>query len=853
MTIHKSIALPAFVLSLLLSCLPAPLAAQLPFDSLPPLPDEEGFAGMFAGVTGDVVLAAGGANFPEARPWEGGTKIWYDHIFAFENGGWRRREQTLPSPRAYGVSVSHDDAVVIAGGSDSAQHFATVFRLRYADGELETERLPDLPKSLANMAGALVGDELYIAGGTESPSATIASSGFYALNLALPYAQMQWRQLESWPGPERTQPVAASSGQAFYLFSGSRVGVDPDTGSPKRILPLLTDAYMYRPSPVKPPDGYWQKLPGMPRAAVAAPSPAPFIGQQHILLLGGVDAGVAAHTNVKEHPGFTHEILAYRAVEQDWSTLGLLPTGVSRVTAPTVQYQNDWLVVSGERRPGARSPNVLQMRRKSSFGSLNWLILILYLIVTLAIGFRFSRKNHSTSDFFLAGRRIPWWAAGISIYGTQLSAITFMSLPAVVYGTNWALVVGTLTIVAIVPVIVHLYLPYFRRLEITTVYELLESRFNLAVRWFGALSFLMLQLGRMGIVLFLPALALASVTGVDIFTCIILMGIVATIYTFLGGIEAVIWTDVLQVVVLLGGAVASVAVAASGVEGGLMGVYETGMALGKMDVVNPGWSFRELTLWVLLISFIFLNLTPYTSDQTVVQRYLTTKDEKAAARGVWTNGLMTFISVAVFYTLGTALYVFYLKNPGQIPAGRGEEILPMFILHNLPSGAAGLVIAGIFAATMSSLDSSMNSAATVCVNDFFRQRKKIDNDAKRLSIARYITLALGLLATGSAILLATFEIKYLFDYFQEILGLFGGSLTGVLILALFVKRSNAPGALVGGFIGALLPFVIKQSGLGLNGYLYGAVGVISCVIFGLIISAMTAGRFPPKPLELASN
>src|SRR5690606_599590 len=249
-------------------------------------------------------------------------------------------------------------------------------------------------------------------------------------------------------------------------------------------------------------------------------------------------------------------------------------------------------------------------------------------------------------------------------------------------------------------------------LNVTTAYEFLESRFNVKVRTLASVTFILMQLARMGIVIYLPSVAISSVTGIDIYLCIAIMGVISTIYTVLGGIEAVIWTDVVQVIVLMGGAIFCLFIALSQVDGGLGKVIEIGISMDKFKMFHAGWDTSRLVTWVALISFFFLVLIPYTSDQTVVQRYLTVRDEKEAAKSLWTNGLLTLPGILVFFGLGTILFVYYLDNPSAINANKPDELLPYFIVQNLPVGVAGIVIAAIFAASMSSLDSSMNSISS---------------------------------------------------------------------------------------------------------------------------------------------
>jgi Na+/proline symporter len=279
----------------------------------------------------------------------------------------------------------------------------------------------------------------------------------------------------------------------------------------------------------------------------------------------------------------------------------------------------------------------------------DYLCWVLYLAVLLAAGFYFSRREKSTRDFFLGGQRVRWWAAGISIFGTQLSAITFMAIPAKVYATDWSYILVQATIILVAPVIIFCFLPFFRRTGVNTAYEYLGLRFSPALRVIGSAVFCMMQFGRMAIVLFLPAMALAAVTGFNVILCILLMGFLCTVYTELGGIEAVIWTDVLQVGVLLGGALLCAGIICLHVGGGLPAIVSGAWSAGKFRAFHWSWDVASTGVWVVVIGAFFSNLVPYSSDQTVVQRYLTTKSEKQAGAAIWTNAVLVAPGLADFF------------------------------------------------------------------------------------------------------------------------------------------------------------------------------------------------------------
>lgn len=319
------------------------------WESLPSLPDAEGFAGAFAGVSHDVLLVAGGANFPDKMPWEGGVKVWYETVYALKapSGAWEK-VGNLPKPNGYGVSLSDDQGLICIGGGDAGQNFREVFRLSLEGGRLETTPLPSLPKPCALMSGAILGRKIYVLGGIEKPTDTTARSDF--LMLDLDHLEKGWQELASSPGPPRILSVMSAIGEAVYVFSGAALTAGPDG---KVVRQWLKDAWKYNVS-----EG-WQRLADLPRVAVAAPSPAP-MRDGRFLVLGGDDGGLVHFEPKVKHPGFSRDILAYDWRENSWITLAQLP--FSLVTTPAVNWHGKILIPGGEARPGKRSPQVWWMR-----------------------------------------------------------------------------------------------------------------------------------------------------------------------------------------------------------------------------------------------------------------------------------------------------------------------------------------------------------------------------------------------------------------------------------------------------------------------------------------------------------
>jgi len=741
-------------------------------------------------------------------------------------------------------------------------------------------------------------DSIYVVGGTEAVGAKEKATGnFWVLDLTKApkeendagekASDFVWRELQKdtpLPGPARMLPVVAVQtfrhDKCLYVFSGRTV-------VPGKAAVFNTDAYRYtHPEARAFKEGRtelraWKKLGDIqlkgeePRSITAGWGLA--FGDQHILAMGSrgkrflvmeaLGKKTAALTAAAEtetdpakkaklladakaadverrgmqehHTGFDKDLLLYHAVTDTWVKRGEFPVG-GHVTTTAVRWGDAVVIPSGEISPGIRSPKIWKTtakKREVSFGALNWTALGVYMAALLAMGFYFSKREKTTGDFFLAGKRIPWWAAGLSIYGTQLSAITFMAIPAATFRLDCVPYVANLTIICIAPFVVYLYLPFFSRLNVTTAYEYLEKRFNVAVRLWSSTSFILYQLGRMAVVVLLPALALSAVTGIDTTLCIVIMGVLCTFYTVLGGIEAVIWTDVLQVVVLLGGAILSFFVIAGKVEGGFAGIISIAQESGKLRVANLTWDHTVMALYIVFFGNFLGNLVPYTTDQAVVQRYLTVKDEKAARRAIWTSAIMTVPGSIIFFGIGVALFAFYRGSPELLDPGlNNNAIFPLFIKQQLPAGIAGLVIAGVFAAAMSSLDSSMNSVATAVTTDFYRRFNPDAPDRTCLKLARYVTVILGALGTGAALLLAEFQsTQNLWFTFTKIMGLIGGSLAGIFLLAIFTKRAKGFPTLVGAAVGAGVQCYVALT-TPVHFFLYAAIGMGVTFVVGYVVS-----------------
>ncbi len=846
---------------------------------LPPLAGTEenlGLASPYFGHHKGHIILAGGANFPDGLPWEtrsdgsASPKVYYDDIYTkpFGEESWQISKTTLPIPLGYGGSVSHPTLGLICIGGENKtptretpqqlNRSANVFSISIQpDGKVSIDSdFPPLPVATTNLTAALDGDMLYaVCGGTEQGS----TNQVYSLDLSDPEDRenLVWQELPPIPGSPRQLPVASvqSDGKEnrLYVFSGRAPG-------PKSV-DLLTDTWSYSPS-----TRIWERKRDLPRVAMAA-SAAP-AGTAHVLIFGGDDGVLfqqleydlpqaiekASTSEEKQkleqerlriltetHPGFSRDILSYHTITDQWVTAGEVPSDlICPACTAAFEHEGQFYLSTGEKSPGIRTPQVLQLSfpdTRAAFGFLNYAVMGLYLIGILINGFWFARKMKSTDDFFKAGGRIPWWAAGLSIFGTQLSAMTFIAVPAKAYATDWTLLVGQFSILLVAPFIIAWFLPFYRRLNVTTAYEYLERRFHVATRCFGSVLFICLQLARIGIVLFLPSLVLSIVTGMGVTSCILLMGILCLIYSTSGGMEAVVWTDVTQVIILLVGAVACLVVVPMKIDGGWNAMVAAADAADKFKFFDFRLDFASTAFFVVVLGTITQNFISYGTDQSVIQRYLTTADEKESRRSIWTNAILAIPASFLFFGLGAALYAYYSLNPTLLDPmmEKPEAILPLFLVENLPVGLSGLVIAAIFAASMSSVDSAMNSVSAAVTTDFYQRFRTSATAQSSLRVARIATFAVGILGISLALLFAHTDVQSIWDQFAFFLGLFGGALAGLFVLGIFTRRANATGAAVGLVASAALQWFLTTNGL-VSSWFFAFTGIASCVSIGWLAS-----------------
>ncbi len=473
------------------------------------------------------------------------------------------------------------------------------------------------------------------------------------------------------------------------------------------------------------------------------------------------------------------------------------------------------------------------------FGILNYVVLGLYLISTVGIGVYFSKRSgKDTDNFFKAGGRVPGWAVGVSIFATTLSAITFMSIPAKAFRTDWAFMGNNFAIIAITPIVITFFVPFFRKLKVTTAYEYLEHRFDFKTRSLSSIIFMLFHIGRIAIVIYLPTLAIASVSNINPYIIVLAIGILCIISTFLGGVEGVIWCDVVQGFLLMGGALFIIFFGVFKINGNITEIVNVSIEQGKfLTASTSGFSFWKETLITCFICGLFNNMYQYIGSQDVVQRYNSTSSTQETNKSLWINAKLAFLVIIMFYGMGTVLYVFYKQNPSLLPVNFNiDSVVPFFIIHEMPAGLAGLLVAAIFAAAQSTISSSLNSISACYVTDFQRRLKPSVTEKHSVMTARWVIIICGLFGTIAAAYMVATDKSQLLNAFNALLGMFGGPIAGIFLLGIFTKRSNGSGAFLGAFLSVIVEVLLSRT----NIYFmyYGMAGVAVSFVCGYFLSFM---------------
>lgn len=679
----------------------------------------------------------------------------------------------------------------------------SIERLGLVNGQPTSTPLPPLPVVVEGARAAANADNVYVAGIDVSGQAVL-------LSLASTAAKPEWKKNAGWPGNALPTSLVAQTSAVFVTV--------PAAGG-ERILRWAADSG-------------WQDKGLVPGRIV--PGSARAIGQAHVIFLVADGAGAP-------------QMKTFQTITGSWATL---PDSAATGVVATAALDNGVLWA----RPAADGKGIAFESTQIQSGKLllrwlDWIVIVVYLGSMLGMGFYFyiREKRNSTSDFFVGGRTIPFWAAGVSLYAANTSSISFIAIPAKAFETNWQYLTNNLIAVLGLMFVAIWIVPLLRRLDLMSVFSYLETRFHPTIRMLASALCIIMQIGsRMSVVLFLPALAIATITGIRVEWSILMMGGFTIIYTAMGGMKAVIWTDFVQVIVKMGGAIFAILFIVWTLKGGFGEFHEIAQAANKTKLLDFSFDLTKATVWGFIFLVLFDVVLTFPKDQVLMQRTLSTKSDKEAGRSIWAFALIMIPGGFIFYSIGTALFVYYKNNPERMnPLLPIDATFPLFIAAELPMGVTGLIIAGIFAAAMATLSSIMNSVATLASVDFYEKLAKNPTPKKSVLFAEIATVATGLLGIGVALLLSRFDIHSLFDVSIELAGLLGGGFAGAYTLGMFTRRANSAGVAIGVASSIGLTLLAWSMDL-VHPYFYLAISIMLCIVIGYLASLL----FPAPTRDL---
>lgn len=506
-------------------------------------------------------------------------------------------------------------------------------------------------------------------------------------------------------------------------------------------------------------------------------------------------------------------------------------------------------------------------------------IIIVYFLSMILMGVYLGRKNKSTAQFTTASGKIPGWAIGLSLFGTYLSSNTFIGNPGKAFGGNWNSFVFTLTLPVAAFIASRFLIPFFRKTGEVSAYEHFEKTFGPWARTYTVVCFLLTQLARTGTIFLGVGLTLHALTGIDIRMIILITGVVVTIYTVIGGMEAVIWTEVVQSIIKTVGAVLVLVLVIWGVSGGVQEIFHTSKTADKLSLGSFDPDFTTDTFWVVFLYGVLINLTNFGVDQNYVQRYHTATSVKEASKSLWLCVYMYLPSSLMFFVIGTCLFTYYHQHPEMLmqvkqqvaaiklgtgasadaiavkaasltDADIGDKVLPHFIVHKVPTGIVGLIFAAILSAAMGTISSGFNSSATIYMLDIHKRYiNKNITDKQQLWILYIATGFIGLLAT--VVGLSMVGVSSILDLWWKLSGIFAGGMLGIFSLSMIARHASRSTALIAVITGTLIiiwmtfsqtdviPVILRNP---LHANMTIVVGALSIFLTGVLLQKVRSSK-----------
>jgi solute:Na+ symporter, SSS family len=685
-------------------------------------------------------------------------------------------------------TLTHDPVLATASSTEGVFIVtpSAITRLQWAAGRFTISELPQPPRNFTVVTAAVLERKLHL----------VADSGAWSLDLTAPVPT--WIDLPAPPASVVAGSVLIDQLEQLTLFT-----------------PAATCVYASRSG--------WKST-----AAAAAPfpltaaTPVARYGVAHIFFFT---------------PSVTH---SYHVATEKWTTYDPVFTNSAAVSVAPLNGKISALTLSP-------APTVSGVTAQALPTGYNWMdhsVVGLYLLAMVGMSLWFARRKQNSNDYFRGGNRIPWWVSGMSLFATFASGISMMAMPGKAFSGDWTYFSQSIFALLVLPVSLFVLAPLVRRLKIPTANAYLERRFGLSARMLAStIAVFTVSLARQGSVLVLPSIALSTVMGVDVLTCILVMGLVTLAYTFFGGLEAVVWTDTVQGFIMIGAVVGCLLLAWSRIDLAPGEAWSLLQSSDKLYTFDWNWDLTYPTAWIFLITTVIGTLGG-VANQDYIQRVQCTPDLRQARLAIATQLLVAVPLNLLLFGLGTVLFLFYRQHPESLsPAMKLDGIYPFFVAQQLPPGVSGLVVAALLAATMSTISSCNCSVSDILTQDFYKRFKPAATDRSVLRFGRLMTLASGFAGIGTAVWMATATMGSIWDLATMLTNLIGNGVVGLFTLGLLTRRAHQTGALLGVICGMAVVWFLQRDGT-VTFWLYTAVGTTVTVTVGYLASLILPGRIP---------
>ena len=795
--------------------------------------------GAHYGVSNGALIMCGGE-----RRESGGSEVYVGDIYLYDfeqpERGWRIDPTVrLPEAIAFGGYAARGDWLYLTGGMNSKGTSDQAARLRYdrTTDTIEVETIPSLPRARAFCAADFLDGTLYVAGGVSAPERKNELQKVIRIDTEAGDGGAVWEVVDTPYSDSMLSPVLIRQNfqrkPTLFLFGGLTIK-DAESSAEESLSPARK-AWRWDSR-----EETWLAIQQIPADRIPV-TRAISSGVFNVLMVSppfSILGGFPAYENPQTGGNGSQSSL-FCTVTDTWISGVPLP-GDARILDLVKDQESDGkYLLASDSKEGVKLFKEVRIYASRGLHWLDYSVLVAYFATLVLIGYYFFRIDKTTDDYFRAGKRMPSWAAAISIIGSGLSAITFLSIPAIAFAANWNYYAFQIQGNLCIWIAGLIIIPIYYRLNLTTIPEYMYHRFGYRLRYLSAIMAPVMLIVVSGAIILLPSMVLSVVTGINLTLCIVTIGAFATIYTVFGGLEAVIWTDVLQVLIMVLGVIICIITALGDIHVGLVDAFQISMSKDKLELFNFDFDLTTITAWALLVKFPILTVV-HLGDQVMLQRFICTPNIKQAKRTVLYQLLAVVPIVLLFYVFGTSMFLFYESYPDRLnPAiANIDEVAPWFIVNEVPAGIVGLLLGSIFAATMSTLDTRIHSTATIVVNDLVKPLSKRISDSRALLDARAFVCLFGVLITAMAVWFAQGGIKSAFDLVFDIIAVLGGG-GGGIFLALFSTRTNENGVLLGWLVTIIVNVIVKFS----TDYHFIIIGIISFVV-SVTVSYLSSFALP---------